>query len=372
MGRAAIFRMFSQSAVALAASMLIMVGLVGVQDAAAASAQQFVARTFNSTGKAQTWKVPAHVFSAAFDVYGAQGGNGGGRGGEATATISVAPGEVLQINVGGVNGGGFGFGKGGSGGGASDVRTGAFKLANRLIVGGGGGGRGEGTTGPAIGGSGGGSVGGGDAGGGVCTSDFGGGGGGQTHGGIGGEDCFNDTGQNGSLGYGGQAGNGETGAGGGGDGLYGGGGGVSEGSDLPSGSGGGGSGFGPSGVVFHSGVRAGNGKIIVSYLTGTVRSGTLSITPSSGFPGTVIDVFSQTPCPAGTNGVAMSLDDILTGRVIVTNAKTFLYAAENWAGTLTVPQGTPAGGDGVTAACASHGLQLQDYAFVPFQAMAPS
>jgi hypothetical protein len=355
--------------------MLIMVGFVGVQDAAAASGQQFVATTFNSTGKAQTWKVPAHVFSAAFDVYGAQGGNGGGRGGEATATISVTPGEVLQINVGNAkafNGGGFGFGKGGWGGGASDVRTGAFKLANRRIVGGGGGGRGQGTTGAAIGGSGGGSSGGGDAGGGVCTSDFGGGGATQTRGGLGGEDCFNDTGQSGSLGQGGQAGNGETGGGGGGGGLYGGGGGVSEGSSVPSGSGGGGSGFGPSGVVFHSGVRAGNGLVIVSYLTGTVRSGTLSITPSSGFPGTVIDVFSQTPCPAGTNGVAMSLDDLLTGRVIVTNAKTFLDAAGNWAGTLTVPQGILAGGYGVTAACATHGLQLQDYAFVPFQAMAPT
>src|SRR4051794_13216853 len=103
--------------------------------------------TFTSTGAAQTWQVPSGVTFAQFDVYGAQGGGTpsgggvGGRGGHASAILSVTPAEVLQINVGGqggsgvtngaAGGGGFnggapggsgGFSPAGGGGGASDVR----------------------------------------------------------------------------------------------------------------------------------------------------------------------------------------------------------------------------------------------------------
>jgi len=125
--------------------------------------------TFTYTGNAQYWTVPDGVSQATFDVYGAQGGSAGGavggRGGEASATIAVTPGETLQVNVGGRGGAGLGGtgaaggfnggagggngsdGGGGGGGGASDVRSGAFGLANRIIVGGGsyGGGGGGGS-----------------------------------------------------------------------------------------------------------------------------------------------------------------------------------------------------------------------------------
>lgn len=59
--------------------------------------------------------IPAGVTSATFDVFGAEGGLGGssfisgniisgaagGRGGHATSTITVTPGDIIQINVGG-------------------------------------------------------------------------------------------------------------------------------------------------------------------------------------------------------------------------------------------------------------------------------
>jgi len=63
-----------------------------------------------------------------FDLYGSQGAGNGGKGGEATVTQAVTPGDLYQINVGGQggwNGGGSGGsssgGAGGSnGGGATD------------------------------------------------------------------------------------------------------------------------------------------------------------------------------------------------------------------------------------------------------------
>jgi hypothetical protein len=67
------------------------------------------------------------VSQATFDVFGAQGGSvrsgkAGGFGGGASATISVAPGDTLQVNVGGaggsfVGGSGNSFDSGGGGGG---------------------------------------------------------------------------------------------------------------------------------------------------------------------------------------------------------------------------------------------------------------
>jgi Bacterial Ig-like domain (group 3)/Bacterial Ig-like domain (group 2)/Glycine rich protein len=127
------------------------------------------------------WTVPADVYQATFDLYGASGGGWagaglGGRGGRTTATIAVYPGERLQIRLGSAgnflsafNGGGRG-GDGGplfdgagvneirtrdgrAGGGATDVlRRGAPLelnapgLSGRILVAGGGGGDG----GPSI------------------------------------------------------------------------------------------------------------------------------------------------------------------------------------------------------------------------------
>jgi len=125
--------------------------------------------TFTCTGAAQSFMVPAGVTSVTVDALGAGGGAGagphgssGGRGGQATATIPVTPGESLQINVGchggaggspadenggagGFNAGLAGDGDGGSGpiagylgggggGGASDVRRGGTALIDRVVV----------------------------------------------------------------------------------------------------------------------------------------------------------------------------------------------------------------------------------------------
>jgi hypothetical protein len=278
--------------------------------------------TFTYTGNAQSWTVPEGVTQATFDVSGAQGGGTpdfdndfsnqffpGGKGGEATATITVTPGEMLQVNVGGkghngadfdggaaggaggFNGGaaggdGFYYGPGG-GGGASDVRrdtdaSGDFALAERIIVAGGGGGKG-GSAGGA--GGVGGGLSGGDGGAGASTAVAvaagGGGGGTQEDGGDGGlGQVFRplgsphvpagDNGSKGDLGDGGDGGDGIAppthpdgdGGGGGGGGYYGGGGG---GGGLRGGGGGGGSGFGPSGVVFQSGVRSDFGLVTITY-----------------------------------------------------------------------------------------------------------
>jgi hypothetical protein len=107
--------------------------------------------TFNFTGAAQTWTVPAGLTEATFDLYGAQGGGIPGDplflpglGGRATATIAVTPGASIQVNVGGqggIFGGGGGFN--GGGGGASDIRIGGTALTDRVLVAGGGGGSGN-------------------------------------------------------------------------------------------------------------------------------------------------------------------------------------------------------------------------------------
>jgi hypothetical protein len=110
--------------------------------------------TFNYTGAPETWTVPAGVTSATFDLYGAGHSDFvNGKGGRVVATLAVTPGASYQIRVGGMGGmggrGGFnGGGTGGNGrtqpseggGGASDVRSGGFALADRLLVAGGGGG----------------------------------------------------------------------------------------------------------------------------------------------------------------------------------------------------------------------------------------
>jgi Glycine rich protein len=236
--------------------------------------------TFNFTGAAQQFTVPARVTELTVDAFGAQGGQSagddpasGGLGGEAIATIAVSPGEVLVLMVGGrgaagaptpaaggFNGGGAGgtavgtpgFG-GGGGGGASDVRQGGTSLADRVVVAGGGGGGGaEGST--CTGGGGGGMT--GDTTAGSCAV-LAGGGGTQSAGGAAGAGT---EGTAGVLGIGG-AGEDDIGTvassgGGGGGGLFGGGGG---------GGGGGGSGFTPTATGMTNGVRSGDGLVMITY-----------------------------------------------------------------------------------------------------------
>ena len=271
---------------ALALATLVVASLAFAAPAAATT------ETFNYTGAAQTWTVPAGVTSATFDLYGAEGGGysstgfASGLGGRATATIGVTPGESIQVNVGGKGaissdasgGGGFNGGggveagsglvtAGGGGGGASDIRIGGVALANRVLVAGGGGGSGSQQCGGGVGvagGSGGGLS--GDAGGSGGCSDpdkNGGGGGTQIAGGAAGGGAATA----GSLGLGGDGDRTPLclgcslyySSGGGGGGYYGGGGGQ-KGSG-----GGGGSGYGPASTVFQTGVRSGNGVVTVTY-----------------------------------------------------------------------------------------------------------
>ena len=228
--------------------------------------------TFNFTGAAQSFIVPAGITSLGIDAVGASGlgipNNAGGSGGRVLATLPVAPSETLTIVVGGngalgPSGGGFNGGAAGGGpdgrggGGASDIRRGSA----RVIIAGGGGG--EGLTPFGNGGSGGGLVGG------MGTGSCGGGGGGtQSAGGAGGTGgSGGGPGSSGTSGTGGQGGPVVApltrGGGGGGGGYFGGGGGgtCTPGPFAAFGGGGGGSSFAdPSatGVTMTQGTFAGN------------------------------------------------------------------------------------------------------------------
>lgn len=221
-------------------------------------------KTFVYTGAAEEFVVPAvgadviHI-----ECWGAQGKASdfyaGGKGGYATGTLAVTAGESLRVTVGGTpsaagaggfNGGGLSEGGGAGGGGGSDVRQGGTALADRVIIAGGGGGAGE-----SNGGGQGGGTSGADG-----SGPAAGGGGTQVAGGAaGGGDA-----SAGALGQGGAA-DGSLAAGGGGGGYYGGGGGginVTRGAP-----GGGGSGYtgGVTSASMESGVREGNGVIVITY-----------------------------------------------------------------------------------------------------------
>jgi hypothetical protein len=98
-----------------------------------ASPRSTVTVTFDYTGAAQSWTVPAGVTAATFVVNGAAGGldflNATGLGGQAEATLAVTAGAVYTIVVGGAGEsirqagptrsggrGGYGYGPGGAGG----------------------------------------------------------------------------------------------------------------------------------------------------------------------------------------------------------------------------------------------------------------
>ena len=132
--------------------------------------------TFSYSGSYTTWNVPLGATTVAVDVAGAQGSvssstayGTGGLGGRVQTNLSVTPGQLLYIYVGGMpssysspggfNGGGNGSGYttyyGGSGGDASDIRTGLGGINDRVVIAGGGGGSGYG-SGTCTGGAGGG------------------------------------------------------------------------------------------------------------------------------------------------------------------------------------------------------------------------
>ena len=236
--------------------------------------------TFDYSADYSIWTPPSGINSLHFDVYGAQGGRTGGKGGYVSGDFATIPsalyvyvggaGGTGNSTVGGFNGGGTsgsGHADQGSGGGASDLRT-SLALADRVVVAGGGGG-----TGGWIGGAGG-------AGGSTiasagtkgATATTPGGGGSQSAGGSAGLGVTTGNGTAGSLGQGGTGGTGSVaGGGGGGGGFYGGGGG---GSDNASGGsdgagGGGGSSFATmaltTNISHQPGVRTGHGQVVLRY-----------------------------------------------------------------------------------------------------------
>lgn len=239
-------------------------------------------QTFNYTGAAQTYTVPACVYSLEIELKGASGGGSqgqsvgsGGKGGRLKATISVVPGEVLNIFVGqagaistaqnnaGWNGGGIGGTGAGDGGGATDIRRGGLALTNRIAVAGGGGGAGlcSTCTGKITGGDGGDTI---AANGFYTTQEHAaaGRGGDQMEGGIGGVE--QNPGAAGALGLGGNGG-GNYG-GGGGAGYFGGGGGATN-ICCWGGGGGGGSSYvieGSQNIAHTRGNNTGNGVAIIT------------------------------------------------------------------------------------------------------------
>ncbi len=256
--------------------LVVVVIVAGLQTLAHEALADFVPLTtvtLDYTGAQQDWTVPAaSVTKVKIDAFGAQGGGlfgdserRGGRGGETTTALAVTASQVLHVFVGGAapvdchgtppsggfNGGGAGDRPdfipcgGVGGGGASDVRQGGTTLGHRVVVAGGGGGAGNVCGGGgchARGGDGSGSN--GENGRNADGNPFGGAGGDQT-----------------ATAYpGAQFGQGADGifiAGGGGGGGY-------VGGQGGRGGGGGGSGY-PTTAKFQTGVRDGDGQVIISY-----------------------------------------------------------------------------------------------------------
>ncbi len=328
-----------------------------------------VTQTFTYTGATQSFVIPPCVSTISVDVRGAQGANAadklpsnssGGLGGRAQAIISVVPGQIYYMTVGGVgnvsgaggfNGGGAGGlstagsgacagGPAGGGGGASDIRFGGTAIANRIVVAGGGGGAGRdycnGTCLPC------GCGGNGGAGGGVvgvagqpantCNSgswngssvNFGGGATG-TAGGTGGPQdpgTGTNAGTAGSLGQGGVGSPGQydVAGGGGGGGYYGGGGGggAGNGSGIGGGGGGGGSSFfsGVTGTISTPSVQVGDGQIVVSYFfSGALTSGVASPSAICTGSNTTLSASGQvsyTWSPGGSNASSIVVSPTVT------------------------------------------------------------
>lgn len=267
----------------------ILTAIVGLYGFPAPPFSNPVTVIFEFTGGEQTFVVPANVTSLDVVVLGAQGGTSsdggfgpgvGGLGGSTTSTIAVTPGDTIYIYVGGqgatpvdvnptpggFNGGGAGGDGGdggGSGGGSSDIRVGGNASSNRVVVaGGGGGGSAAGMTAGFAGGVGGGLSGGNGAG---YGAQIGTGASGGTQGAGGPGDVAGSPGNNSVAGGAGGAGGGSSNyGGGGGGGGYAGGGGGGSGGGLGEGGGaaGGGSGFGGATI---QGIRAGNGRVTITY-----------------------------------------------------------------------------------------------------------
>jgi hypothetical protein len=278
--------------------------------------------TFNYTGSLQTFTVPSCVTSITIETYGAQGGTAsygppppGGLGAYIKGTFAVTPGQVLNIMVGrmGLNGtGGCGDLNGGGGGGTFVWDP--TNTTNPWIAAGGG--AGSGSCGASQGGPGLATLGGSGLGGtcGTANNGNGTGGGGAgwlgngagcrsnagcgatagamtpLSGGTGGVPWMSDCFQNGAGGYGGGgAGGGNCGGAGGGGGYTGGGGGgnvlVTPGDNAIGGTS---YNLGTS-QTNTSGVRSGNGMVVITYTTGNVGAGNTITGPASVCAGATVN-----------------------------------------------------------------------------------
>jgi len=326
---------------------------------------------YTYTGTQQTFQIPPGVHQVTVTAIGASGGDGigggatpgglGGVGGVAKGTLTVSPGSMLYVEVGGAGGkasdnshgtggfngggtGGTGGAGGGGGGGASDVRTvsdtTSATLASRLIVAGGGGGGGESPT--PEGGSGGAAGAPGGKGGSVSTRGWtqqggdGGGAGTQTQGGAGGAvgsysgslaENPGKPGLSGGLGTGGDGGTIYADGGGGGGGYYGGGGGGSGGYVVTratgvilgtyisaAGGGGGGSSLVPANGTISTNSTNAPASVTISYTTVAA----LSITTTSLPDGTVGTDYPSTTLAAsgGTTPYVWSAAGLPNGLTI--------------------------------------------------------
>ncbi len=266
----------------LAASTALALGMFGLSAGFAPAAQAGTnTATFGYTGGAQSFTVPSGVTAITVEAWGGQGGNGnvgavGGRGAYIRSTLGVSAGQALSVYVGGqggtanraagFNGGGTGGSSAGGGGGGSDVRLGS----TRLVVAGGGGGAAANDYPPYSYGGASGEYG-GDGGDGNGTYLGYGGDGAITSGGAGGAGggSWWMAGSSGTValgGAGGDDGGNGRGGGGGGGGYHGGGGGAAAGTNSSGGGGGGGSSFSSgTSTTYSSGIRSGNGQVVVTY-----------------------------------------------------------------------------------------------------------
>lgn len=277
-----------------AAAALTVATLIGLAPSASAAT---VSQTFSLTGAEESFTVPAGVTSIEVTAIGGHGANlssaSPGRAATVTGTITVTPGSLLFIRVGGngsgtapaFNGGGDGGNGAARGGGGSDVRTisgnDTAGLNSRLIVAGGGGGSGAFDAPGGNAGS--------DGSGSAALGCEGGEAGTATEGGNPG-DGF--AGSAGVLGFGGAGSSNTSGqlGGGGGGGLYGGGGGGATDAGGCGGGGGGGSSLVPTGGSFALAPSGSTPSVTLTYDAAPTTVTDVLVTPDpvvTGSPATV-------------------------------------------------------------------------------------
>lgn len=284
--------------------------------------------TFSDTGSVQTWTVPVGVTEIYVDMAGAQGGAADNRGAGArlTGTLSVVPGETLNVLVGSQGQNGVANVRGGGGGGGTFIYT-TPDQTGILAAAGGGGGAGSDrgglsaslTTAGVTGGNGGGAGGTDGAGGVEGPSAGGGGGGGLIGSGVdgnrGGQSLAAGAaggpgrsipfvGTRGAGGFGGGGGTGSTGGGGGG-GYSGGGGGRF--ADGHGGGGGGGGSFFAGDLTGGSTDNLGRGFVRIffsSHITSigptTAAAGTAITIDGSGLAGATVSIGGQSATVASS------------------------------------------------------------------------